>query len=137
MEPRAARNNGLATGDEPVKDKTASGVRFAPGVGRSEAQMLIKSVLIGSFILAMSLCALPAVRADASRGEASYTAKCAGCHGPAGRGGSAPSLVPFQWNDAQALRMVREPECDMPAILASELSDEAVLEIFAYLKTIK
>ena len=33
--------------------------------------------------------------------------------------------------------MVREPECDMPAIPASELSDEAVLEIFAYLKTIK
>jgi mono/diheme cytochrome c family protein len=99
--------------------------------------MLIRSVLIGSFISAMSLCALAAARADASRGESLYNDKCAGCHGPAGRGGTAPSLVPFQWNDAQALRMVREPECDMPAIPAYELSDEAVLEIFAYLKTIK
>ena len=99
--------------------------------------MLIRSVLIGSFILAMSLCALAAARADESRGESLYNDKCAGCHGPAGRGGSAPTLVPFQWSDTQALRMVRDPECDMPAIPASELSDEAVLEIFAYLKTIK
>jgi mono/diheme cytochrome c family protein len=99
--------------------------------------MLIRSVLIGSFISAMSLCALAAARADASRGESLYNDKCAGCHGPAGRGGTAPSLVPFEWNDRQALRMVREPDCDMPAIPASELSDEAVLEIFAYLKTIK
>jgi mono/diheme cytochrome c family protein len=99
--------------------------------------MLIRSVLIGSFMSAVSLGALAAARADGSRGESLYNDKCAGCHGPAGRGGSAPSLVPFQWNDSQALRMVREPECDMPAIPASELSDEAVLEIFAYLKTIK
>jgi mono/diheme cytochrome c family protein len=99
--------------------------------------MLIRSVLIGSFISAMSLCALTAARADASRGESLYNDRCGSCHGAAGRGGSAPSLVPFLWNDAQALRMIREPECDMPAIPASELSDEAVLEIFAYLKTIK
>lgn len=99
--------------------------------------MLIRSVFIGTFISAMSLCALAVVQADASRGESLYAAKCAGCHGPAGRGGSAPSLVPFEWSDAQALRMVREPECEMPAIPASELSDEAVIEIFAYLKTIK
>jgi mono/diheme cytochrome c family protein len=99
--------------------------------------MLIRNVFIGSFILAISLCALAVVRADGSRDESLYTAKCGSCHGAAGRGGSAPSLVPFLWNDAQALRMVREPECDMPAIPASELSDEAVLEIFAFLKTIK
>lgn len=99
--------------------------------------MLAKSVLIGAFMLGMSLWALAVVQADVSRSESLYDAKCAGCHGPAGRGGSAPSLVPFQWSDSQALRLVRDPECDMPAIPASELSDEAVLEIFAYLKTIK
>jgi mono/diheme cytochrome c family protein len=99
--------------------------------------MLLKSAFAGSLVLALSLCALAVVRADGNRGEALYVEKCAGCHGPAGRGGSAPTLVPFLWNDAQALRLVRDPECDMPAIPASELSDEAVLEIFAYLKTIK
>jgi hypothetical protein len=35
------------------------------------------------------------------------------------------------------MQLVREPECDMPAIPASELSDEAVIAIFEYLKTIK
>ena len=99
--------------------------------------MLVKGVLIGSFLLVMSLAAAAGVPASASRGESLYDAKCAGCHGPAGRGGSAPSLVPFLWRDSQALKLVREPECDMPAIPASELSDEAVLEIFAFLKTIK
>ena len=99
--------------------------------------MLIRSVFIGAFILGMSLWALPVVQADGSRGESQYAAKCASCHGPEGRGASAPSLVPFLWSDSQGLKLVREPECDMPAIPASELSDEAVLEIFAYLKTIK
>ena len=99
--------------------------------------MLVRSVFIGSLILAMSLCVLAVVRADGSRDESLYAAKCGGCHGPAGRGGAAPSLVPFQWSDSQGLRLVREPECDMPAIPASELSDEAVIEIFAFLKTIK
>ena|SRR5688500_297654 len=99
--------------------------------------MLLSSVLIGSFILAISLSALPAVQTKAGRGESLYAAQCGSCHGPAGRGASAPALVPFQWSDSQALQLVREPECDMPAIPASELSDEAVLEIFEYLKTVK
>jgi mono/diheme cytochrome c family protein len=101
----------------------------------------------------MWLCALAVVRADGSRDESLYDlkekslsdakdkslydAKCGECHGPAGRGSTAPSLVPFLWSDAQALKLVREPECDMPAIPASELSDEAVIEIFDYLRTIK
>ena len=99
--------------------------------------MLLSSVLICSFIVAMSLWALPGGQAKGSRGESLYAAQCGSCHGPDGRGGSAPSLVPFQWSDTQALRLVREPECDMPAIPASELSDEAAIEIFEYLKTFK
>ena len=99
--------------------------------------MLAKGVFVGAFLLAISLWALAVVQANGSRDESQYDAKCAGCHGPAGRGGSAPSLVPFQWSDSQALRLVRDPECDMPAIPASELSDEAVLKIFEYLKTVK
>lgn len=85
----------------------------------------------------MSLWPLAFVQADESGSESLYDAKCASCHGKEGRGGSAPSLVPFLWKDAQALKLVREPECDMPAIPESELSDEAVIEIFDYLKTIK
>jgi mono/diheme cytochrome c family protein len=99
--------------------------------------MLLKSAFAGSLVLALSLFALAVVRADGSSNETLYAEKCGGCHGPAGRGGSAPTLVPFLWSDTQALRLVRDPECDMPAIPASELSDEAVLEIFRYLKTIK
>ena len=94
-------------------------------------------MFVGAFILAMSLWALPAVEADGGRSESLYDAKCGSCHGRAGRGGAAPPLVPFRWSDTEALHLVREPECDMPAIPASELSDEAVLAIFEYLKTVK
>ena len=115
---------------------TASGRDIVPGPVE-RIQMLAKGVFVGAFLLAMSVSALTVAQTNGSRGESLYDAKCAGCHGPAGRGGSAPSLVPFLWSDSQALKLVREPECDMPAIPASELSDEAVFEIFAYLKTIK
>src|SRR5262245_650253 len=70
-------------------------------------------------------------------GRRVYEGKCGRCHGAEGRGGSGPRLVPFQWSDELALKLVREPECDMPPISASEVSDAEVAQIVAYLKTIK
>ena len=70
-------------------------------------------------------------------GERVYHGKCSRCHGAEGRGGMAPKLVPFQWSDERALKLVREPECDMPPMSAEEVSDEEVAQIVAYLKTIK
>ena len=49
----------------------------------------------------------------------------------------APSLVPFQWSDERALKLVREPECDMPPMSVDEVSDAEVAQIAAYLRTIK
>ena len=70
-------------------------------------------------------------------GERVYLDKCSRCHGAEGRGGMAPSLVPFQWSDERALKLVREPECDMPPMSADEVSDEEVAQIVTYLRTIK
>jgi mono/diheme cytochrome c family protein len=70
-------------------------------------------------------------------GQRVYEDNCSRCHGAEGRGGTAPRLLPFQWSEQRALELVRNPECDMPPIPASEVSDAQVAQIVEYLKTIK
>src|SRR5262245_52962851 len=71
-------------------------------------------------------------------GQRVYEDKCSRCHGPEGRGrGKAPSLVPFEWSYERALKLVREPECDMPPMTPAEVSDAEVAQIVKYLKGVK
>ena len=70
-------------------------------------------------------------------GQRVYEDKCSQCHGAEGRGGKAPRLVPLIWNYEQMLNQIRNPECDMPPMPASEVSDTEVAQIVSYLKTIK
>jgi mono/diheme cytochrome c family protein len=99
--------------------------------------MITGRVVLSCLILMMSVGTLATGRAADNAGERAYNANCKQCHGPEGRGAQAPALVPFKWSDAEALGLVREPACDMPPIPESDLSDEAVGEIVAFLKTIK
>jgi len=69
-------------------------------------------------------------------GQSTYNDTCSRCHGPEGQGGKAPWLVPFRWNYAQALDIIRHGgACGMPGFPESELSDDQVKEIVDYLKT--
>ena len=71
-------------------------------------------------------------------GLAVYDKTCSRCHGAKGQDGKAPTLVPFRWNYAQALDIVRHGgACGMPAFTESELSDEALKQIVDYLKTLE
>jgi mono/diheme cytochrome c family protein len=81
----------------------------------------------------------PAAAAAADMpGRSTYEETCSRCHGPEGQGGKAPWLVPFRWNYAQALDIIRHGgACGMPGFKESELSDDQVKEIVDYLKTFK
>ena len=70
------------------------------------------------------------------RGQQLYENKSSKCHGTEGRGGKGPRLVPFEWSYERALELIRKPVCDMPPIPESELSDEEIAQVVAYLKTI-
>jgi mono/diheme cytochrome c family protein len=94
-------------------------------------------VVLGCLALAISVCTVTIGRAADNAGEELYANKCRRCHGPEGRGAQGPALVPFKWSDKEALRLIRQPECDMPPIPESDLSDQEVAEIVAYLKAIK
>jgi mono/diheme cytochrome c family protein len=93
---------------------------------------------IGGLVLLIAASAWSAPRAADSGGERLYDAHCRKCHGAEGRGTTrAPSLVPFDWTEKEALDLVRRPVCDMPPIPASVLSNAQVAQIVSYLKTIK
>ena len=99
--------------------------------------MIAKRAVLGCLALAMSVCMWTSGTAAGNDGERVYDGSCRRCHGAEGRGATAPALIPFKWSDEQALKLIREPECDMPAFSKSDLSDEQVADILAYLKTIK
>jgi len=93
-------------------------------------------VLLGALLFAIAVCGWTAASAE-SAGERLYNGKCRTCHGAEGRGAKAPSLIPFDWSDEEALDLVRRPVCDMPPMPASVVSDAEVAQIVAYLKTIR
>jgi mono/diheme cytochrome c family protein len=88
-------------------------------------------------VLAIVVCAWTAASAADDSGERLFDGHCRTCHGSEGRGGKAPSLIPFDWSYEEALELIRHPVCDMPPVPASAVSDAQVAQIVAYLKTIK
>jgi mono/diheme cytochrome c family protein len=71
-------------------------------------------------------------------GQRVYDAQCRRCHGSEGRGtNKGPTLVPFKSTYEKVLQQVRHPECEMPSFSQSEVSDEEIAQIVAYLKIIK
>ena len=96
----------------------------------------MKRVASGCLVLLGVGCLWTAATAE-SRGQRLYETKCGQCHGVEGRGGKGPRLIPFEWSDERALDLIRHPVCDMPPIPESELSDDEVAQIVAYLKTLK
>ena len=98
---------------------------------------MMRSVLAGGLLLVGMVWALPGANAAADPGQTRYEEHCGQCHGAEGRGGKGPRLVPFDWSYEQALAQIRRPQCDMPPIPESDVSDAGVAQIVAYLKTIR
>ena len=99
--------------------------------------MIASRVVLGCLAVAISVCTVTMGRAADNAGEGLYANKCSRCHGREGGGAQGPPLVPFKWSDQEAIRLIRQPECDMPPIPESDLSDEEVFQIVAYLRAIK
>lgn len=73
--------------------------------------------------------------ADAS-GEAVYKAKC-GCHGPDGKNGRAPMLTGVSKDaDADLTKTIHDGKGKMPSF-GSQLSEEQIKKVVAYIKTFK
>ena len=75
----------------------------------------------------------PGQQDEKQAGLAMYDRVCKVCHGPEGRGDSAPRLVPFTREYEEVLGIVREGTGQMPPISARQLPDEGVRQIVGYL----
>jgi mono/diheme cytochrome c family protein len=67
-------------------------------------------------------------------GQAAFARVCEGCHGAEARGGQGPALVPYNKELSDLVDIVRSGIGMMPAIPKSEISDEEIAHVHAYLK---
>jgi mono/diheme cytochrome c family protein len=108
--------------------------------------MRIAAICLGVVVLGAASSLVPSLLANPQEasgggakmpGQSVYEDTCSRCHGVEGRDGKAPSLVPFRWNYAQAIDIVRHGgACGMPSFKESELSDDEVKQIVDYMKTL-
>jgi mono/diheme cytochrome c family protein len=79
-----------------------------------------------------------AATATASRddGQAAFDRVCSVCHGPEARGDAAPRLVPFSREADELRATIREGMGQMPPIPAQELTDQEVVALVEYLKSL-
>jgi len=68
-------------------------------------------------------------------GQAAFVRVCEPCHGPQGNGaGQGPALVPYGKDLSELVAIVRSGLGLMPAIPKSDITDEEIGQVHAYLK---
>jgi quinoprotein glucose dehydrogenase len=126
----------LRTSGNPMTYRTRTGRQFvvvAMGAG-PEGTLAAFTLRRGNTTPA---AAAPGVTSAAAQpGEAVFARICEPCHGPQGRNGFAPSLVPMNRSTDEVTAIVREGIGQMPPISPREVSDEEVLRIVEFLRTL-
>src|SRR5713101_6664619 len=98
----------------------------------SSARLLVICVL--SLFILTTLTAL--ARAQDQSGREPFARVCAACHGLDAKGKVGPSLLPFDRDYQEVRGIVREGRGEMPAISPADVSDEELMNIVRYLKTL-
>jgi len=73
---------------------------------------------------------------SSSPAQIAFDRVCKVCHGPEGRGDSAPRLVPFDRDYQEVLAIVRDGRGEMPPISERRVSDDEVKQIVEYLHSL-
>jgi mono/diheme cytochrome c family protein len=89
-------------------------------------------ISVASVVMSALLGSFAASAADAD-GQTAYGRVCAKCHGTKGEGGEGPPLVPLYHEEAQVMAVVRGGQGKMPAVTSSDISDEEITAVVAYL----
>jgi mono/diheme cytochrome c family protein len=98
-------------------------------------------IALTAMLAATCLLSSPA-RADVAAGEATYKAKCAGCHGPDGKGKDALKTQDFAsaavqgMSDAELTTIITDGKGKMPAY-AKSLKPEQVKDLVAFIRSKK
>ena len=102
--------------------------------------LVAASLFTGLFSFGAAFAQDAGPQGSADAGKKLFTADgCYQCHGYAGQGAPgyapriAPKLLPYQ----AFLKQLRQPRADMPPYEMAIVSDQAVADIYAFLKTQK
>jgi cytochrome c553 len=94
------------------------------------------SLLVALFLLLLPQQAPPAPAGDAAKGKVLWQqtehVECRECHGTNGEGGLGPDLAGRGLTRAQFIHAVRKPWGVMPAFVASQISDQELIDLAAY-----
>ena len=96
----------------------------------------MKKILSGIAIAAMLCLAGSIIRAqDVAKGEKTYKAKCAGCHGPNAEGKPATKAPAIKGKSAEEIQ--KQISTSPKHASAKSLTEDDVKELAAYLGTLK
>src|SRR6188474_754869 len=102
--------------------------------------LLLFAIVFGAAAAFMSAQQAPGgasfTAAQATAGRASYDQNCAGCHGPAGRNGTAPALAGPDfggWTTRPVRDLISTIRASMPSDRPGQLREEVYLDIVAYI----
>src|SRR4030095_1761702 len=102
--------------------------------------LLLFAIVFGAAAAFMSAQQAPGgasfTAAQATGGRASYDQNCAGCHGPAGRNGTAPALAGPDfggWMTRPVRDLISTIRTSMPSDRPGQLREEVYLDIVAYI----
>lgn len=73
---------------------------------------------------------------QSASGKTTFDRICAGCHGAEAAGDVGPRLVPFTKSNRELLGIVREGTGQMPALSVRDITDEEVVGVAEYLRSL-
>ena len=125
------------TSANPMTYRTRSGRQFVViGTGSGPDATLAAFALGGAGGRPATTAVSAAAPGVARSGAEAYAAVCQSCHGPDGRGGLAPALLPLSRQPLEVIAIVREGVGQMPPISASEVSEADVTAIVSHLRSL-
>jgi mono/diheme cytochrome c family protein len=120
-----------------VSHNPARFIQLVAGKGLSSRRRIWIFAATTIHLLAVSGSVFLAFRGEEpSLGQRAFERICSGCHGPKAGGDVGPPLVPFHWVDREVLAIVREGNGMMPAMSARDISDEEVVAVAEYLRSL-
>ena len=129
------------TGANPMTYRTRSGRQFVVIATGAGLDATLAAFALRTGPRATTAARVPPSGTAASSApqdaEAVFANVCAPCHGAAGRGNLAPSLVPMNRGVDEVLAIVREGNGQMAPISTREVTDEQVRQIVEYLRSLR